>query len=360
MIVAGMHGVSARNLSNGTVGLAGLNAGILLFPSSVEQSAIEAAFAADYSTFIWNNCVGYISCAASYSEGINTTEVKFNAPSADCSGVNFTSRESFLAENDSKSMVAVENVTFYYPSIYKYEDAGYVGGSTSAAYTEAAIESIASNYSYQFSLEQAGAINRLMSTDLATSSFALLQGWYSSGSNRVYKDLVYYKFKQAVTIDTLVTKFSLSGSSPSSSQAAIQLFAKVGGAWLEVYKGNSEFLTRDTLLVRSFNPVEASEWRIGLFGHVYAGYSESSYLNINTFMLGNSNEQQFDTVDVDKAVLIPAANASKYSDPLVEKADPLPVVFLSAGPSDEVGLFSRTLKEGERIPFIESVIRIGV
>lgn len=363
MNIAGMHGVSARNLGVNTLtNVTGVTAGILLFPQSVSAVDLENAFDGDYSSFIKDHCVGYINCLPTVSYYDEYSELKYTAVYYECSGVGFTLRGyDFIAEDAVKVMVTVEGVEFYYPQIFKYEDMGYVGGDTSAAYTEAQINAVASNYTYSFELEMMATINRLMSIEATSPSVMLLQGWYSSGTSRVYRDLAYYGFASDVTVDTLVAKFSLTGSGPSSNGAAMQLFAKVGGLWVLVYRDTYSFLTRGTPLVRKFNAVTAREWRIGLYGNVYAGVEQASYLNINTFMLGNSAANtQTESVDVDKAVIIPAAQLSKYSDPLVEPAGPIPAIFASAGPVGEVGLFSQTLNKGERIPFIESIVRLGV
>ena len=321
---------------------------------------IEAAFDGDYSSFIKDHCVGYINCMTTVTHYDEYSEIKYNAVDYECSGVGFELRGyDFLAEDAVKVMVTVEGVEFYYPQIFKYEDMGYVGGDTSAAYTEAQINAVASNYTYSFELEMMATINRLMSIEATSPSVMLLQGWYYSANKRVYRDLAYYGFASDVTVDTLVAKFSLTGSGPSNG-AAMQLFAKVGGLWVLVYSDTYSFLTRNTPLVRKFNAVTAREWRIGLYGNVYGGVEQAAYLNINTFMLGNSEAAPTESVDVDKAVIIPAAALAKYSDPRVEPAGPIPAIFASAGPTGEVGLFSQTLNKGERIPFIESIVRLGV
>lgn len=363
MIVAGMHGTSARNLAINTLPIVtGVNAGILLFPQTVSESDLEIAFEGDYSSFIQAHCVGYINCVTSIINYDEFTDIKFNAVDYECSGVSYVIQDvECIAEDETKSMVAVDAVTFYYPRVFKYEDLSYSGGTSSSAYTVAQINAVASDYDTLFDLESAATINRLMTVDSTSPSVTLLRGRFSSNVTRVYKDLIYYRFDTEITVDTLVTRFSMTGASPVSSNAAIQLFAKVDGSWVIAFTSTYEALSRDVPLVRKFAPVTASEWRIGLYGHVASSISQSTYLNLLTLMLGNSEAALPDSsIIVDKAVIVPAASLSKYSDAKVEAASNIPAIVMPAGVSEAVGLFSQTLKVGERIPFIEAVLRLGV
>lgn len=362
MNIAGMHGVSARNLGVNTVtNVTGVNAGILLFPQSVNAVDLEAAFDGDYSSFIKDHCVGYINCTTTVTHYDEYSEVKYTAVDYECSGVGFALRSyDFIAEDATKTMVTVEGVEFYYPQIFKYEDFSYSGGSSSIAYTVDQLNAVASDYTYAFDLAMSATINRLMNVDSTNPSFTVIQGWYSSGSNRVYKDLLYYGFNADVTVDTLITKFVKLDSVMPVAQNSIQLFAKVSGSWVLVMTSTYEILTRDVPLVRKFSAVTAREWRIGIFGAAEASVSGGLLIGMTTFMLGNSAPSTAESTVVDKAVIVPAAALAKYSDPAVESAGPIPAIFASAGPAGEVGLFSESLTKGDRIPFIESTVRLGV
>lgn len=360
--IAGMHGVSARNLYSVLSGLSGINASILLFPSTVDFSSMETAFEADYSSFIRDNCVGYISCAGSLSEGTNYSDVRFTSISFEQSGVGLCRKhDSIIAEDASKTMVEVQNVTFYYPFLFKHETVSTAQlTTTTPIYTEANINAINSDYADDFSVVEVGSINRLMNL-VDSALYDMLQGWYTHSTARgVNRRILYYKFASPVSVDTIITKFTYGGTSAYSSAAAFQLFAKLNGAWTQVFASNYEPLTRDKLLVRSFDLTTASEWRLTLYGNANSSVNQSTYLRLISFLLGNSNAPEAEDIVVDKAVIVPAALPAKYSDPLVEPAAGIPAILMSAGPNAEVDLFSSNLKQGDRIPFIESVVRVGV
>lgn len=365
MNIAGMHGVSARNLGVNTVtNVTGVNAGILLFPQSVNAVDLEAAFDGDYSSFIKDHCVGYINCMTTVTHYDEYSEIKYNAVDYECSGVGFIlNGYDFIAEDEDKSMVTVTNTEFYYPKICKYEDMGYNTSSTANPYTEAQINALTFSYDDTFDLSMSASINRLMSpVTTSLTAFMLLMGQYdSSSSNRVYKDLVYYRFDEDITVDTLIFKLNNLGSTSAIYNIAIQLFAKVDGTWVEVFRGAYEAPSYNMAMMRRFSEVTAKEWRIGAYGSMSSSPMYMSKLNLDTFMLGNSKAvTPSESINVDKAVIIPAAVPDKFSDPRVEPAGPIPSIFASAGPTGEVGLFSQTLNKGERIPFIESIVRLGV